>query len=67
MQYNIFIIIEYHNSTMNKNSGDCLIWKLNGYKAVNKYPEVLTLQKYIWFKLHYVLEYGNIQIITIQQ
>ena len=52
---------------MKKNWADRLIYKHNGYKLVNQYLEVLTLQKYIELKLHYAIENGNTRIITIQQ
>ena len=39
------ILFEKYNSTMKKNQGNYLIQEHNGYKTVNKYLEVLTLQK----------------------
>ena len=40
-----FSIIEKHNSTMKKNWDDYFIQEKNGYKVVNQYIKVLTLQK----------------------
>ena len=34
---------------------------------MNEYLEVLILRVYIEIKIHYVIENGNILIITIQQ
>ena len=67
MQHEKTNFIEKHNSTTEKNQGDHLILEHNGYKVVNQYLEVLTLQKQIELKIHYIVENGNTQIITIQQ
>ena len=40
-----FSIIEKHNSTMKKNWYDYFIQEKNGYRVVNQYIKVLTLQK----------------------
>ena len=40
-----FSIIEKHNSKMKKNWDDYFIQEQNGYKVVNQYIKVLTLQK----------------------
>ena len=52
---------------MKKNQGDCFMQEYNGYKVLNQYIELLTLQKYIEIKIHFVIKNGNTQIGTVHQ
>ena len=60
-------LIDKQNRKRKKNQGDCLIQENNGYKIVNQYLVVLTLQKKIELKLNEDAKNGNIIVITTKQ
>ena len=60
-------LIDKQNRNRKKNQGDFLIQEKNGYKIVNQYLVVLTLQKKIELKLNEDAKNGNIIVITTKQ